>query len=397
MSFTLTEGSLAFTPIPVPQPEPKEDDEGTPTPTPSSPCAQTKRVEDGTREKRRSNLGRPPPILKNAGSSGSSRSASWKSPAMGTSQMSAEAHASEPSENPEKSPTTASPRFSESTGSPSVPRYVSTRFSEQVTVSTPHVPKSSLGGKGERSSRSLGEGERPRKKDHVVYAGSGAGRKRPIVRRQRSSQTPSSGKASPTSPQLGTQQSLEIDDDDEPTMVASTERRRAVSPDGRTGKSPTTVEAPPDDYEEPFGNPTGEENTRKRTTKEHATIGKSASSLVEPEWRAKLADRTQTQHRSFTNLPSAAWKSTTLAPTAASYQASGMMFPEQATRNDQRGSVRAAFHDEIVPLKAPAPAGPGGEDDADDVTPLPRTKSQLTLLLERDKSAGQNTKGRGPR
>lgn len=74
-----------------------------------------------------------------------------------------------------------------------------------------------------------------------------------------------------------------------------------------------------------------------------------------------------------------------------------MMFPEQATRNDQRGSVRAAFHDEIVPLKAPAPAGPGGEDDADDVTPLPRTKSQLTLLLERDKSAGQNTKGRGPR
>ena len=50
---------------------------------------------------------------------------------------------------------------------------------------------------------------------------------------------------------------------------------------------------------------------------------------------------------------------------------------------------KEAFKNEIVPLKAPASVGP--EPPLDTSQPLLRTKSQLTLLLEREKnrSAGQ--------
>ena len=390
----LTVDAPRSAPVPAVAVEHNEDDDGTPTPTPSSPHAQTVKVEDKTKEKRRSNLGRPPPILKNAGSSGSSKSASLKSPVVGSSQISTEFNELERSENPEKSPTTESQRELKSTGSPTAPRYVSTRFSEQVAVSIPHTPKSTLDGKGERSSRSLGEtSQKPRKRDYVVHAGSVASRKRPIVMRQRPSQT-SSGKPSPTSPRFGTQQSPE--DDEGLTMASNIERkRRAMSPHPGKGKAPIAMEVPSDADEEASKDAAAKETTRENT-EESASIAKSASPLVEPDFRSKFAELSRTQHRSFTNLPSAAWRSTAAAPTAVSYQASGMMFPEQETTSGRRGSGRAAFHNEIVPLKAPAPAGPEVMDDAEDASPLPRTKSQLTLLLERSKAAGQDLKGKGP-
>lgn len=386
--------SLSYTPGPTPNAEHSEDDEGTPTPTPSSPYAQIVKPGDRTKEQRRSHLGRPPPILKNAGSSGSAKSASMKSPVIAASQIGARPNDLEPCENTEKSPLILPQRDLESRGSPPAPRYVSTRFSEQVAVSIPHVPKSTMGGKGEKSARSLGEpGQKPRKKDHMVHAGPAAGRKRPIVMRQRSSQTSFFGKPSPTSPRLGARHTPE-DDDKNLEMASSIERKRTVGPHPGTGKSRRVVEAPSDEEEEAFEDPAAEATTRENT-KESASIAKCVSPLVEPDFRSKFADRSQTQHRSFTNLPSAAWRSAAIAPTAASYQASGMMIPEQETTSGRRGSGRAAFHDQIVPLKAPAPAGPATKETTDNVTPLPRTKSQLTLLLERNKVAGQDNKGKG--
>ena len=58
-----------------------------------------------------------------------------------------------------------------------------------------------------------------------------------------------------------------------------------------------------------------------------------------------------------------------------------------STAGKSRG--KEAFKNEIVPLKAPASAGP--ESPFENPQPLPRTKSQLTLLLERERnrSAGE--------
>ena len=399
-----TQTSSSVTPTadvpPASASEHSEHDDGAPTPTPSSPYTQVGRMEDRTKEKRRSNLGRPPPILKNTSSSGSSKSASSKSPIVGASQINAEPDEPDPSQTVEKSSITQSQQPTVSTGSPPTPRYISTRFSEQVAVSIPQAPKGTVGGKGERSSRSFGESSlKSSKRGHVVHAGSVASRKRPIVMRHRSSQASSPGKPSPTSPYFGPQQRRE--DEEGLTMASPTERRRrAVSPHPGIGKARFSLEAASDeeeDEEEAASSEPGAEETTEENTKENTSTAQSPSPLVEPDFRSKFADRSRPQqHRSFTNLSSAAWRSTAVAPTAASYQASGLMFPEQTPSSGRRGSGRAVFKDEIVPLKAPAPAGPGAQDDTEDVTSLPRTKSQLTLLLERSKAAGQDAKGKGP-
>ena len=400
-----TPSSNALTPLPARSsplaptaafnPEYSEDDDGAPTPTPSSPYTRTRKPDDRTKEKRRSNLGRPPPILKNAGSSGSSRSASVQSPVIGPSQISAESYESQTSKDSEKSLKSTSQRSSDSAESSTTPRYVSTRFSEQVAVSIPHPPTSSLGGKGERSSRSPGGvSSKSKKRDYVVHAGSFASKKRPIVMRQRSSQTSSSGNPSPNSPRIDTQPSPD-DNDEGLTMTSNSAGQRAVSPRPKIEKSQTAFRVSSAEDRgsslESYAKRTTEKNTLENTL-----LTKNVSPLVEPDFRTKFADRSSKQHRSFTNLPAAAWRSTAVAPTAASYQASGTLFPEQATTSGRRGSNRTAFHDEIVSLKAPAPAGPFGQDDAEETTTLPRTKSQLTLLLERTRGAGQDTKGKAP-
>ena len=386
---------------PVAALEHSEDDDGAPTPTPSSPYAQVGRTGDRTKEKRRSNLGRPPPILKNAGSSDSSKSTSSQPPVVGVSQISADLDEPNPGQTAEKSAVIGRQHTTASTkGSPPTPRYISTRFSEQVAVSIPQALKGPGGGKGERSSRSLGESSlKSSKRGHVVHAGSVASRKRPTVMRHRSSQT-SSGKPSPTSPYFGPQQRTE--DEEGLTISPTQRRRRVVSPHPGVGKARFSLEATSDeedgedeDKEETVSDDPAAEETTKENTKENASTAQTAPPLIDPNFRSKFADRPQ-QHRSFTNLPSAAWRSTAAAPTAASYQASGMMLPEQTPFSGRRGSGRALFKDEIVPLKAPAPAGPVAQDDAEDETSLPRTRSQLTLLLERSKAAGQDSKGKGP-
>ena len=385
---------------PAPALEQSEDDDGTPTPTPSSPYAPTRRIGTRSQEKRRSNLGRPPPILKNAGSSGSSKSTSAESPVVGASRIDAAPDEPDLSPTVEKSSVIGSQKPTVSPGSPPTPRYTSTRFSEQVAVSIPQAPKGTAGGKGERSSRSFGESSlKSTRRGHVVHAGSLASRKRPIVMRHRSSQTSSSGKPSPTSPYLAPQQVTE-DDEALPMASLTEKRRRAVSPHPGIGLVGFSLEAASDEEEEEeaaaASEDPAEEEMTKKNTKENASTGQGEFPLVEPDFRSKFADRSRPQqHRSFTNLPSAAWRSTAAEPTAASYQASGMMFPEQ-TPSSRRGSGRAVFKDEIVLLKAPAPAGPAAQDDTEDVTSLPRTKSQLTLLLERSKATNQDVKGKGP-
>ena len=382
-----------------------EDDDGIATPTALSPNTAADRSERDRREKRRVQQIRPPPILKKAGSGGSSRSTSSRSPVIGTPQLIADSRESDPSNVPDLSSTIGDQSPVTSTGSPPTLRYTSTRFSEEVAVSIPQSLSSASGERAERLPRSLGDSSRgASKRAHVVHSGSATSKKRPVVMRQRSSQASSVDKPSPDLLSHGLPQSQE--DDEGLTMVVTTERRRrAASPHpGKRGRqaSPTLPSDEDEDEEEDSATEKSddkrEEKAAKEKVEEDTRENTSSNRIPSP-----LIDTSQAahhprplQHRSFTNLPSAAWRSTTTTSMATSYNASGMMFPEQASSTGRRGSNRAAFKEEIIPLKAPAPAGPDITDEAGEDTALPRTKSQLTLLLERNKGVGHDPKGKGP-
>ena len=111
--------------------------------------------------------------------------------------------------------------------------------------------------------------------------------------------------------------------------------------------------------------------------------------LVDPNFRSKFIGKTRSVQGSFTNLPSLLRGSGASAPISTSFQAAGMM----DTSPSIRGKGREAYTNVVAPLKASPEAA--GDDDPQ---PLPRTKSQLTLLLEkeRSRSAKQDQMGRNP-
>ena len=103
--------------------------------------------------------------------------------------------------------------------------------------------------------------------------------------------------------------------------------------------------------------------------------------LVDPNFRSKFIGKTRSAQGSFTNLPSLLRKSAAPAPVSASFQAVGMM----DTSSTSRGKGREAYTNVVAPLKASPEAASG-----DDPQPLPRTKSQLTLLLEKERNRSAN-------
>lgn len=104
--------------------------------------------------------------------------------------------------------------------------------------------------------------------------------------------------------------------------------------------------------------------------------------LVDPNFRSKFIGKTRSAQGSLTNLPSLLRKSAAPAPVSASFQAVGMM----DTSSTSRGKGREAYTNVVAPLKA----SPEAAGDDDPQQPLPRTKSQLTLLLEKERNRSAN-------
>ncbi|KAL8792990.1 MAG: hypothetical protein Q9195_004394 [Heterodermia aff. obscurata] len=113
------------------------------------------------------------------------------------------------------------------------------------------------------------------------------------------------------------------------------------------------------------------------------------TSLVDPNFRSKFVEKTRSAQSSFVNLPSLLRKPSASAATPASYQAAGMLESSRPAQPAVKGRGKVTFTEGSKP---PGPAGPDADvGDELDVSVLPRTKSQLTMLLERDRRAG----GRG--
>ncbi|KAL9130629.1 MAG: hypothetical protein Q9217_001243 [Psora testacea] len=355
----------------------EQEEDGTATPTPSSPFANIRKSTADPRENLGTFTTQPAPILKKSSSASSSRST--KSATV----------LSPPPEELFKADTEPAIASAEETlpptqgaldpGLPPPRRYISTRFSEEVAVSTPKV--SSPGPTfTEKSTRNQGEGtHKSGKRNSVFVASTGAGKRRPAVMRQRSSQT-SQTKPSPSPPSPGI-------------------LRRSAESTPLTGQSPSAQSfrkaqaadpyRPKERRRVPDAEEASDDSKSKNNENEEATPLGHASS------RSTFDDRNRTQHRSFTNLSTLDRKSSAVTATAASYQASGLLEFCHSSSWSSRRQGTDAFHNEIVPLKAPAPSGPepmGRKPSA----PLPKTKSQLTLLLERSKAGSQEELSRVP-
>lgn len=117
--------------------------------------------------------------------------------------------------------------------------------------------------------------------------------------------------------------------------------------------------------------------------------------LVDRDFRSKFASRTQIDRHPFVSLPSVTRKSAAAATTFASQQASGSIGFGQSKPHNGKAKRSVEFTDEIIPLKPPGASGLNEEteDRDEDETPnLPRTKSELTLLLEKDKRRTEDGK-----
>ena len=414
-STTSTKSAVASSPA-SPRARPLQGDEeskGTSiTSTPLSPLRTSSEATIITKENRQTTTTRPPPILKKSspGSHPSSKSSSVLSPA--SQELWSTASAGNEEAVTFDDDTTPTDSLIPIVGKPAR-KATTTRFNEEVAVSIPKVSTVSRpsGGRlsGESSSRSG-------RRNPTVVASTGVSKRRPPIMRQRSSQASSFGASkdppsrSSSSPNLArsmkppytiTAQSPSQEAEVE-AEASSARRLRAASPHPskhRNGSSPS----PPSSEEtaQDFGGE--DEGTQESSRKPNsgpmlveniANAGPQTSKpLVDPDFRSKFEDRARPSNRSFPNISSVAHKSTATVPTAASFHALGMLDTGQGTSTAGGPRGKRAFKNEIVPLKAPASAGPEipAETPAETSQPLPRTKSQLTLLLERGKnrSVGQ--------
>ena len=186
-------------------------------------------------------------------------------------------------------------------------------------------------------------------------------KKRPVAMKRKSSQSSSSNASSTISPHLPAEPSG-LSDLSDPSI----------------DEAAAAAAAEPADYQQARTEPADSPTKTKQ------------SSLVDPNFRSKFVEKTRSAQSSFVNLPSLFRKPSASAATPASYQAAGMLESSRSAQPAGRGRGKVTFTEGSKP---PGPAGPdvGVGDHDPDSSVLPRTKSQLTMLLEKDRRAG----GRG--
>lgn len=404
-STTSTENAISSSPASTKAGPVQSEDESediSVTPTPQSPFERSPEATNEPKENRQTSTTRPPPILKKVGSSSSSssKSSSVLSPAS-QELWSAVAAGSEEAITFDDDPTPTDPLVP--LVGKSTRRSTSTRFNEEVTVSIPKVSTVSRSSGGRLSGESS---QRSSRKNPIVVASTGASKRRPHVMRQRSSQAASFGASKDAPPRSSSSPNLArsmkpsytntADSPSQEVAPSSARRLRAASPHPskyreQSSPSPPSSEETAEDFggEDAWAQEPSTNSGSGPTNAEEIANTNANKPLVDPDFRSKFVDKTRPSNRSFTNMSSLARKSSAAVPTAASFQATGMLDTGQGTSTAGGNRGKEAFKNEIVPLKAPAAAGP--ESPAEASQPLPRTKSQLTLLLEREKSrsAGQ--------
>ncbi|KAI9860550.1 MAG: hypothetical protein M1824_003075 [Vezdaea acicularis] len=243
----------------------------------------------------------------------------------------------------------------------------------------------------------------PKKKRASFAAGSAKDRRRrPSFPRRKSSQSSSSGISSsnvPKSPRSRTESALlSPDAEANPFEVPTTARAPVGSssvfeesmPSGRTLKETSRGSR---------GAAAEPEDLTTTTTTTAVGLTNLDEPLVDRDFRAKFVNRQQSSS-SFLSLPLLSKTTSTVASTSTA--AAGQLdmsepgiTPPGRARGKTKAKAQLGFTDQLEPLKPAAAAsgvlGDGREDEEDEeegegaARDLPRTKSQLTLLLERDR------------
>lgn len=364
------------------------------TPLPTSPLAALRNSPVISKENRRTSPSsyRRPPILKKEGSSASSQSS------RGTKAADVSSGEPKAAQFGEIQGSTLLEDGSDlSSDSGSARRITATRFNEEVAVSIPKPSTSVPRPGGDRMGRLGAEiGPRPGKRNPVVVASTGASKTRPTFARQKSSLSGSKGapSRSASSPSLARSPKLPsatatTDIGSNQSIEQSVEHRsvgdaRAISPHASKRRrppspGPLSTEKPPEEWRLDNPKPT----LKSRFTESLSEVSASGQpqpqrSLDDSDSRAKGIGKTGAPQRSVTDLASFARKSNAALPTAASFQASGMMHSTETASSAERGKGREAFTNVTAPLKGPGPSAPS------------RTQSQLTLLLEKQKTRSIN-------
>ena len=275
----------------------------------------------------------------------------------------------------------------------------------QETARTLSLSQSPL----ERSKKSLGGSAAKSGKRKTTFLASTASNKhRPSITRRKSSQSSSSNASKAASPHVI---SHGKDHANSPPPLSSLASIRhdipQMNPSGlsttsileNTGvyrSSSRAISAKPSEPKMlPSSSPTSPETTGLEATRDEAV--KDADDRVRPyqdwlvakDFRVKFADKARVEPTPFTSVRSIPTKSTTATMAPASFQASGNMAFGDPPSNVFKSKMRQSdFTVETLPLKPPGASG----QDQTQPSVLPRSKSQLTLLLERDKRSENEKK-----
>lgn len=229
-----------------------------------------------------------------------------------------------------------------------------------------------------RSSKKTG------RKRTTFHVSTPANRRRPVAMRRQSSQ--SSSTVSNTTSPLST------------LVISKVENAGPVDGSGASGSRSSeirpaivseNISSPESALQDPLITSTEDPSSTDHTSSRKPQEG----SLVEPDFRSRFVAKTRSAQSSFVSLPSLLRTPSATTAASASYQASGTMDTGRHLQPGGRGKARVTFTKDTAPPQITNPVESGSEPDGG-AQALPRTKSQLTLLLEKDRRRG-NGNGKG--
>ncbi|MCJ1465612.1 hypothetical protein MMC07_004231 [Pseudocyphellaria aurata] len=242
---------------------------------------------------------------------------------------------------------------------------------------------------GDTNSRRSRDNPKPARTKPAVHAKTGANRRRPVAASRKSSQSSSSNASNVTSPSLSgkkvasSNEPLDVNVDADacsrrPVRLARSSQPRGPHP-SKHGALDTASESSSSDEEE-------EEEECAGTSQNHLD-----DTLVDRDFRSKFASRIRPEPQFPGSLTALQRTPAPALADSAPYEAASTTRFEQAKQRNGKSKRTVGFTDEIISLKPPGASAEENDEDIPSV--IPRTKSQLTFLLEQDrrKSGGDNT------
>lgn len=237
----------------------------------------------------------------------------------------------------------------------------------------------------EKASKSKAiEYQKPSRKKPTIPTKTGASRRKPAITRRKSSQTSvtsPSGVISSSKNKKTRKESADLGLTQEAPYrrrVQSARCSRTTSPHPLLKRSAEV---------------TTEESFIRDDDRDSPTSPNSKDNdLVEPDFRTKFVSRVRPERRPFGSLPPLEHTSAQAAGTFSPYQGHSTIRFDEAIQGDGKGKRIAGLNSiNSSGLKPHGGRALGSKELAEDVSSvLPRTKSQLTLLLRQERQAGQN-------